>query len=45
MYEIACTLSREMLLALYLVKQMMPVNRIKEMKLRPGADGTAQRGQ
>lgn len=32
MYEITCTLSREMLLAPYLVKQTMPASRIKEMK-------------
>lgn len=32
-YEITCTLSREMLLALYLVKQTMPASRIKEMKV------------
>lgn len=33
MYEITCTLSREMLLALYLVKQTTPGSRIKEMKV------------
>lgn len=34
-----------MLLALYLGKQTMPASRIKEMKVHPGADGMAQRGQ
>lgn len=34
MYEITCTLSREMLLARYLVNQTMPASRIKEMKAR-----------
>lgn len=45
MYKTACALSREMLLAPYLVKQTMPASRIREMKVHPGADGTAQRGQ
>lgn len=34
MYEVTCTLSREMLFAAYLVKQTMPVSRIKEMKVQ-----------
>lgn len=36
MYEVTCTLSREMLLAPCLVEQTMPGSRIKEMKV-PGA--------
>lgn len=34
MYEMTCTLSCEMLLALYLVEQTVPASRIKEMKAR-----------
>lgn len=45
MYKIACTPSCEMLLALYLGKQIMPVSRNTEMKVRLAADGTAQYGQ
>lgn len=49
MYEVTCTLSRERLLALYLVKQTMPASRIKEMKVERGrwqraAEGALREG-
>lgn len=42
MRNAACTLSREVLLALYLVTQAVPVSRIKEIKVLVGADGTGR---